>query len=265
MKNINDKIFFYTSLFGNYDLLNDPDEKIFNSYKFYCVTNSKAKLSKNWTYIYKKNNFSSNFLASRFYKILPIKIKKFMYYQYSIYFDANIEIKKPFIELVNIFIKSKCDLGLIKHPERNNIYEESRVNLKLGRVSKKTIENHNKYFKNNGYISKNDLTENCIIFRRHKKINCKKSMFLWWYLTKKFNVRDQHTLPFVRYKTKIKTYIFNINLRKKNKYVSIYPHSNSKILGTIKLLILKKSKTSKFFKYLIKFYLNVKNIKQNII
>ena len=254
------KVLFYTSLFGDYDVINNPPKKLYKNFDFYCVTDNKKKLVDCWKIITEKKNFPSKFLASRYYKILPFKINKFKKYSYSVYFDANIELKNSFYELLELFIESNCDMGLIKHPERKNIYEEAKKNLQLKNVSKKTVDAHNQYFKKYGYISKNDLTENCIIFRKNKKSIVKQTMNIWWKITEKFNVRDQHTLPFARFRTKVKTFIFKINLREKNKYVAIYPHSRKKTISRIKLYVLKKSTKNKILEFFIKFYLIIKNL-----
>ena len=256
------KIFFYTVLIGNYDFISKPDEKILKNFDIYFVTDIKKKYPNVYKKIEVKKKFFSNFLTSRYYKIFPYNINEFKNFDYSVYFDANIKIKEPILELLYKFIKSRCDLGLIKHPQRKNVNEEAKLNIRLKKVSKNTVDEHNKYYKKHNYISKNDLTENNLIFRKHKNLNVKKTMKIWWNLTKKFNVRDQHTLPFARFRSKSKTLIFNLNLRLENKYIDIYPHSGNKQISRLKFLLLKLSKRIILFQFFISFYLFLKNFKK---
>ena len=102
---LNKKVAFYTCLFGKYDFISSPNKELIKKFSFYIITNQNYAKFKNWKKIYVNNKNSSNFLLSRYYKFFfHQKIKK---YNYSVYFDANVQLKKNFSELLNKFIINK--------------------------------------------------------------------------------------------------------------------------------------------------------------
>jgi len=229
------KIVFYTCLFGRYDFIGTPNEELVKKFNFYIITNQNHKSFNNWKKIYIKKNFLNNFLLSRFYKFyFHKKIKK---YDYSVYFDANVHLKNNFFELLNKFINSNKEIGLFKHSSRKNIYQELDVNLVNKNITKISKEKILKFYTKKKYISFNDLTENCVILRKHNSKKLIKAMNCWWRLLRFFVKRDQISLPYSLWKYKISKLIFNINLRKENKYLFIVPHYRFNIMQNIKTYI----------------------------
>ena len=254
------KIAFYTCLFNKYDCLNELDQKLKNKFNFFVITDEYEKKLKCWNIIKVKKKNLSPFLFSRFFKMFPNKISVLKNYKYLIYFDANIEIKYPILKLVNRFIKSKRCLALFKHPERNNIYQEGKKNISLKNIESKDFQKQLNFYDKQKYNSKNDLSENCIIFRKHNDKKLLNTMKIWWNITRKFCKRDQLSLPYARWKTKIKVLTFSINLRKKNSYAHIYPHSNNSTIRTCKVIFLKMEKNNFFLQKLLMMYIYIKNL-----
>jgi hypothetical protein len=252
------KIAFYTCLFGKYDSINAIDQRLKKKFDFFLITDETIKKPKYWKVIKIKKKNKSLFLSSRFFKIFPNQIAVLKNYTYSIYFDANIEIKYPIIKLVNQFIQSKRCLGLFKHPERDDIYQEGEKNISLKNIKKIDFQKQLNFYDKQKYRSKNDLTENCIIFRKHNDKKLLNTMKIWWNITSKFCKRDQLSLPYARWKAKIKVLIFSANLRTKNLYANIYPHSNNSILRICKIIFLKKEKNNFFLQKLLKIYIYFK-------
>lgn len=226
------KVAFYTCLFGRYDFISKPNKKLMKRFNFYIITNQNCKSFEKWKKIYINNKNLNNFLLSRYYKFFfHKKIKK---YDYSVYFDANVHLKNSFIDLLNKFINTNKEIGLFKHSSRKNIYQELEVNLEKKNIKNTDKERILKFFKKKKYNSFNDLTENCIILRKHQSKMLLKTMKCCWGLIKLFIKRDQLCLPYALWKYKLSKIYFNINLRKNNRYLFIVPHYRSNIVNNFK-------------------------------
>lgn len=226
------KVAFYTCLFGKYDFISSPNKELIKKFNFYIITNQNYANFKNWKKIYINNKNSSNFLLSRYYKFFfHQKIKN---YYYSVYFDANVQLKNNFSELLNKFINSNKEIGLFRHSSRKNIYQEIEANLVNGNINYIDKEKILKFYKKNKYNSFNDLSENCVVLRKHNSKKLFKAMKCWWRLLRFFIKRDQISLPYVLWKYKIPKIFFNINFRKKNKYLFIVPHYRLNIIQNFK-------------------------------
>ena len=229
---LNKKVAFYTCLFGKYDFISSPNKELIKKFSFYIITNQNYTNFKNWKKIYVNNKNSSNFLLSRYYKFFfHQKIKK---YNYSVYFDANVQLKKNFSKLLNKFINSNKEIGLFRHSSRKNIYEEIEANLANKNIKNIDKEKILKFYKKNKYNSFNDLSENCVILRKHNSKKLFKTMQCWWELLRFFIKRDQISLPYALWKYKISKIVFNVNLRKQNKYLFIVPHYSFNIIQNLK-------------------------------
>jgi hypothetical protein len=226
------KIVFYTCLFGRYDFIGTPNEELVKKFNFYIITNQKEVNFKNWKKIYINKKNYNNFLLSRYYKFFfHHKIKK---YNYSVYFDANVHLKNNFSKLLNKFINSDKDIGLFKHSIRNNVYQEIDTNLANNKIQKVDKDKILKFYKKNKYYSFNDLSENCVILRKHNSKKLFKTMTCWWRLLRFFIKRDQISLPYALWKYKVSKIVFNVNLRKKNRYLYIFPHYRFNIIQNFK-------------------------------
>jgi hypothetical protein len=226
------KIAFYTCLFGRYDFISKPNKELIKKFNFYIITNQKDFNRKNWNKIYVNKKNYNNFLLSRYYKFFfHQKIKR---YEYSVYLDGNVLLKNNFIELLNKFINSNKEIGLFKHSSRKNVYQELDANLANNKIEKNDKEKILKFFKKNKYYSLNDLSENCVILRKHNSKKLFKTMTCWWRLLRFFIKRDQISLPYALWKYKMSKIVFNINLRKKNKYLFIVPHYRFNIIQNLK-------------------------------
>ena len=226
------KVAFYTCLFGKYDFISSPNKELIKKFNFYIITNQNYANFKNWKKIYVNNKNYSNFLLSRYYKFFfHHKIKN---YNYSVYFDANVQLKNNFSRLLNKFINSNKEIGLFRHSSRNNIYHEIEANLANKNIKNIDKEKILKFYKKNKYNSFNDLSENCVVLRKHNSKKLFKTMKCWWRLLRFFIKRDQISLPYVLWKYKIPKMFFNINLRKKNKYLFIVPHYRFNIIQNFK-------------------------------
>jgi hypothetical protein len=115
------KIVVYTAIFGNYDDLKNQKIKI-EGVDFYCFTDNKNLKSNLFKIVLVEPEYGDNTRNAKIYKILPHKF--FSKYEYSIWIDGSIIIKKfDLEELINKYLV-KDNIALFKHPDRDCIYDE---------------------------------------------------------------------------------------------------------------------------------------------
>ena len=121
------------------------------------------------------------------YKYLP------NHYYFSVYIDGNIIIINDINLLLNQLKKQYKDINFFVpiHPERNCIYDEAKVVLKLRKDKSKNVKPQIKKIKDDGFPEHYGLSENNILIRNHKNPNLIKFMKKWWKMVKKGSKRDQ--------------------------------------------------------------------------
>ena len=219
------KVVVYTTIFNNYDSLNDPPI-FYKEVDYICFTDSKKIKSDNWKIIYlkikKKNSSKKNReIKINYFKFLPK-------YDYSIYHDANVILFSNPIKLIKKYLKSK-DIAMPQHRYRNSTYSEGKYilkNLDLPKINKQKI---------NKIIIKPIfwLTENRLILRRHNKNQIEKLMKIWWKMYNSGIIRDQVSFPYACKKIKIKPNV----IKKKFNFLYLFfvkPHINSSLRFKIK-------------------------------
>lgn len=230
------KIAFYSCLIDDYDYLFEPNKDLRKFFNFYLFTNNTKLQSKSWNIIRVKKKINS-FYTNRYFKILLHD--KILKYEYSIYFDSNIFLKWNILYLLNKFINSGRSIGLLKHSSRISVDQELNQNLLKKKISNKSYLFIKNFYKKRKYFSKNDLTENGIIFRKHDDKNLLPLMNLWWKITTFFFIRrDQITLPYSLWKKKVIPKIFNINIWNDTRYFFILPHKKKVFYHKIYIFML---------------------------
>lgn len=221
------EVYVCTVLIGDYDFLMPVTQYDYNQNWHYVCFSDKKKKIKGWQFreLPKEISGLSAFLKSRYIKVFCESIigKPGVY----IYIDANIQLEKKFSDLFTKFLNSNLPIGLFMHPDRNNIYEEfysaTRASKIKGveKIAKNQLE---KYKKSSSFAQTNLLFENNIIFKKYKSRELDTLMKQWWAELEKWPTRDQFSLPFVVFKSKIEYQQFNLNKRVDNKYVFIHGH-----------------------------------------
>jgi hypothetical protein len=165
-------------------------------------------------------------VKSRYYKIMKFAVTAEP--DVSIYIDGNVRVIGDLGPLIRDFASSGASIGLFKHPRRNDIFEEAEACRSLGKIKtdadldrlQKQISN----YRREGIPKGHGLTENAVIFRRSQNGDLSKAMELWWQQISQFTHRDQISLPYVLWKTGIKSLIWNWSYRDHNTFFSLYPH-----------------------------------------
>lgn len=130
-----------TCLFGQYDILKEPEE-IDNNAEYICITDRKDLYSNVWNIKYDKDLDNDNLTGIQ--KSFIIKYHKLFDYvsndsKYVIRLDASIKIHKSLYDIIKYVDDHNYDCVLMMHPERNNMIYEYDV--------WESLRNHPHYFK----------------------------------------------------------------------------------------------------------------------
>lgn len=159
-------------------------------------------------------------------KIPKILSHKYTNTEWSVWVDSNITMKCLYIELINIFLEDDANLqvGIFKHPDRNNIEEEIAICSRLSLDDKSRLDYHK------GKGSGERLAYCGIIIRRNTDLVAQYNE-RWWAEISRGSSRDQCSFPYTL--GKIATYkklepenLFNgKNVHEHNKYYSRCSHN----------------------------------------
>jgi hypothetical protein len=232
------KIAVYTCIINHYDYLFCP--KVFpKDIKFYCFTDQvyHSLKIKGWKLLplSSPKSISKPNLINRYHKFFPHIVLPET--DYSVYIDGNIRVISDITPLLKQFINSGATLGVCKHPQRKTIREEIDACINRNKVSDpELLFKEYEYYLSQGFEDIIDLTENNVILRKHND-EMKRVMEIWWSQLNNYSQRDQISLPYVRWKTGVKTKVFNFNARQENPYFWLYPHTKNAFFKKIKIII----------------------------
>ena len=191
----------YTCISGAYDKLEDP-KFVNKDFDYVCFTDQPFK-SNVWQIrpIPEELKNLSQVKRQRYLKIMPHKY--FSEYDFSMWIDANIEIRSD----LNTYISQKCkkrDGTIIigKHPARTCIYEEMKACLSLKKDKKENMQPQIDRYQKEGFPKRYGLPQSGIIFRYHNDEGCIQVMEDWWKEVKQGSHRDQLSFSYVCWKHK---------------------------------------------------------------
>lgn len=230
------KVAIYTSVVNDYDYVLSP-VLLPKGIDYFCFTDNPRHFCRSIKFLplaHPKDITLPN-LINRYHKFFPhLVLPKDV--DYSIYVDGNIRIIGDIIPLLDDFINSGKTMGLLRHPQRSNIKNEILKCIELSKFAdpKIAFKQYENYFKD-GFDDSFGLTENNVILRRHNN-EMIQSMDFWWQQMVLYSERDQVSLPYVRYKTKIDTKIYEFNVREDNGIFWIYKHVKGSKKRIIKVI-----------------------------
>lgn len=192
------RIAVYTSCFGKYDDIILP--KYFSdNIDYYFISDEVPSLNSSYNWIDAKKIIPANIISpikrNRYIKMHPDII--FPQYKYSIYVDANIEIKG---DLSTFICRSRSGICVFLHSRRDCLYYEAMTIVNYKRiVPEDAILQISKYLKE-GMPLHYGLTEMPVIVREHNNPLCKKIMKEWWIEFQNGSQRDQLSFTYVLWK-----------------------------------------------------------------
>lgn len=192
----NSRLVIYTVIAGNYDTLKDP-EFIDENCDYVCFTDSGELASGIWQVRMMEDAGLDSTRHQRMYKVLPHRFLP--EYEYSVYVDGNVRITGSLRDFVRNQWKGAPLLGL-KHPSRDNVYDEAEACINLGKDDPGIIRRQIARYRSEGYRADNGLTVTNIMFRRHKDKRLVKVMEDWWDEIRENSRRDQLSFCYVCWK-----------------------------------------------------------------
>lgn len=182
----------YTAIFGNYDVLIEPD-KIEDGVDYVCFTDNDQIDSSVWD-LRVKNPKENPVLNNRRIKILAHEYLD--EYDVSVYIDGNIQIKDDILPLINDYLDD-VDFAVYTHTVRNSLSEEADACIAQDKASEEDINQQINYYRQQDFPDEEGLSENRILFRRHNSVKVKAVMEAWWKEVSVRTSRDQLSLMYV--------------------------------------------------------------------
>lgn len=202
-------IVIYTAIFGRYDRLREPlfPKELLEEADLVCFTDNKLLKSKNFGIKRVKRRFEDPTLENRFYKLQPHKVFK-EEYDYNIYVDAHYLITaKSVKQLLSEHLSNDTLLALLKHPERDCIYEEFKACHFYNMDKPEKFTAQEKFYREGGFPEKYGLNLGGLQFRKSDK-RMEELLDFWWNEVNTRSKRDQlsfnysiWTLDFKNFKT----------------------------------------------------------------
>ena len=193
-----ERIAVYTSCFGEYDRLNYP-KYIGENIDYYVVSDERPLKLGPYKWIDANNIISEDIISpikrNRYIKMHPEVI--FPQYKYSIYMDANIEIKG---DISSFICDSKAGISVFLHSRRDCIYYEAMTIVNYKRIVSDDAFRQMSRYLDEGMPLHFGMTEMPVIAREHHNPVCKKIMDDWWREFDNESQRDQLSFPYVLWK-----------------------------------------------------------------
>ena len=222
------KIVIYTAIFGGKDVLLEPKCTPRNC-DFVCFSDTDFE-SKVWQVNKVKATNTDPVRAAKIYKILPHKY--FPQYEYSIWVDGNILVKRNPVRLIRKYLKT-CNMAAYNHVKdddsRDCVYDEYEALLVLNKkgmykddpdIMKRQIA----CYKEQNYPAHNGLITAKVLVRRHNEKDVVDTMKDWWREIESGSRRDQLSFNYVAWKNKFKFKYINGNSRR-NWYFRHFYHT----------------------------------------
>ena len=228
-----DSTIVYSAVTSNYDMVFKP--RVFTKNVQYVLFSDQPGKVKGWSVLpISKVIKGGESLTNRWYKLFPHEV--FIDAEYSVYVDGNIRIIADLTPLLQEFKESNAALGVFKHQDRNNVFQEADACLELGKFDEQDVRRVKKQLKvyiESGMPPDQPLTYNGIIFRWHKHPGLSKAMTSWWNQMQSYSKRDQISLPFVVWENNLPVKKWNMPYKEDNAYFEVYPHRKTLIRNLI--------------------------------
>lgn len=197
----------YTCLFGGYDQLLTPLQRSPNC-DYYCFTDDATLTSDFWQIRLLMADDSANAAStpadpqrfSRQPKILPHRY--FPDYDASLYLDANLLLIGDLDDYIARYHRHS-PLLLLKHGERDCLYEELQACLEGQRDDPATMIQQVERYRSEGFPPHFGLAVGSFIYREHNNPQVIALMELWWQELSQGSKRDQLSLSYCLWKQNV--------------------------------------------------------------
>jgi hypothetical protein len=188
------RLVVYTSLFGSYDHLFVPSPEQARGCDFVVFTD-QPNIPPPWRRGLIIYTSPSRTRQSRFYKLLPHRL--FPQHEWSLYLDANIDIRLDPVELLERYRDLGADFLLFRHPTRTSILEELGACIGQRKDDAELMIRQVAQYLESGFKQAFPLTENNVLLRRHNDPELAALGEDWWTELKAKSRRDQLSLSYI--------------------------------------------------------------------
>lgn len=206
-----EKIVVYTTNFGRYDELEDPeftDEGV----DYVCFTDDESYRSDVWKTEYISFPPSEDLaLKVREYKLFPDRF--FPGYEVSVWVDSKFQVRGDLRRYIAQYMRESSLLHF-PHFERDCIYDEALECYRVKKGDPIMIGGQIYRYYMDGYPRHNGLLEGGCIVRAHHEPRLKKVMEDWWEQVKRYSRRDQISLPYVCWKNRFRYDICDLGINR---------------------------------------------------
>ena len=191
----------YTVITGGYDNIKEPQIDTESSgLEYFLLTDKYPEgYSGKWNVrvIDNPDNLSP-LRFSRWLKMHPHLL--FPEYDYSVYVDGKLEIRRDPKELLQIYGKASGML-CFPHYESSSIEEEAAAIISNQKGSPEELDKQIETYKSEGYAGKGFVTDNACLIRDHRDEALQKVMEDWWLEYQKYDHgRDQMSFDYACWK-----------------------------------------------------------------
>jgi hypothetical protein len=219
----------YTAVFDNYDKLLDPVNPS-DEVDYICFTDEKTEINSD---VWETRIFDSDLppnLKNRKVKILAHEYLS--EYEYSLYVDGNISIKKNIHTLLERLKQYR--MAVPKHPERSCIYDEAKEVVSQGRADSEEVRSQIERYKEGGFPKEYGLSANRVVLRRHRDSDVIDLMEDWWEEMQQGAERDQLSFSYVAWKNNFDfTFIDENPSSETCEFFDLMPHRPSGFEGVL--------------------------------
>ena len=206
----------YTCITGGYDGIIEP-QQISDGFDYVCFTDDESMKSNIWDIrpLPKETEGLSQVKKQRYVKINPHLLLN--EYDISIWVDGNVTIKSDLNKFVSENVVDNCSVYVPKHPQRNCIYAEEKVVLKMGKDKIDRTRPQIDRYRKEGFPENYGLLQSNILLRKHNEQDCIKLMEEWFNELKNGSHRDQLSFNYAAWKHQdVKIVYLDKNICKSN-------------------------------------------------
>ena len=183
----------YTAITADYDRLQPIPYDFRREWGAVCFTDGEIPPADGWEIVRISGNGLPPIGLSK--KVKALSHQFLPWADLSLWIDASLVVKAPLDEYVGRLPDE--DLILIRHPERNCVYDEMDACIQLNKAEPESIESQRNFYQAIGFPHNWGLFKAGILLRK-KSERVADFNFRWWVRTMQFaNWRDQLSLPLV--------------------------------------------------------------------
>jgi hypothetical protein len=187
----------YTCLFGySEEFLNQTYEDS-DSIDFLLFTDNPDITSDFWRTVYVQPNLLDPARQSKGFKHRPHYFLS--EYESSLYIDNTVMLLQKPDQLFRHFKSCRKSIMLFQHPNRNCVFEESRVVVQFGFDDASTVESQMNHYRQNLYPQNNGLHATTLILRNHNDLKLNNAMDDWHNQVLRYSKRDQLSFDVIRF------------------------------------------------------------------